>query len=198
MSGRIDDGRLLSWPTWMRLDLNRLVPRLIRLNWHSLPVCEVVAAPISAAAFALTSNDYSPARSEATPSYQLRCAASMRSALQSFNPQYHQVKSSTGPFENPSPPTSFMAGARSVLSTPQAHVRTRISQHLSPFRRANVTRLPRILQANRVVAHASYLPSFKPIHTISIQQPRPLQYNSTVQLGVGACSPSIALSFPTP
>ena len=76
---------------------------------------------------------------------------------------------------------------------------------LALFRSANVTRLPRILQANRVVAHASYLRSFKPFHTTSApsspqaqqpassqQQPRPLQrsaFNST-QLGVGACSPS--------
>jgi len=53
---------------------------------------------------------------------------------------------------------------------------------LSLFRRANVTRLPRILQASRVVAHASYLLSFKPFHTKSAppsspqaKQARPLQ-----------------------
>ncbi|KAN0093831.1 hypothetical protein V8E51_017015 [Hyaloscypha variabilis] len=77
---------------------------------------------------------------------------------------------------------------------------------LSLFRSANVTRPPRILQANRVVAHASYLRSFKPFHTTSApsspqaqqpassqqQQPRPLQRSAfdSTQLGVGACSPS--------
>jgi hypothetical protein len=58
---------------------------------------------------------------------------------------------------------------------------------LALFRSANVTRLPRILQANRVVAHTSYLLSFTPFHTTfppqqppsqqpTSQQPRPLQH----------------------
>jgi len=77
-----------------------------------------------------------------------------------------------------------------------------------------VTRPPRILQANRVVAHASYLRSFKPFHTTSApsspqaqqpassqqQQPRPLQRSAfdSTQLGVGACSPSCVLTHQTP
>jgi hypothetical protein len=60
---------------------------------------------------------------------------------------------------------------------------THFVTQLSLFRRANVTRLPRILQASRVVAHASYLLSFKPFHTKSAppaapKPSRPGRYNA--------------------
>jgi hypothetical protein len=73
---------------------------------------------------------------------------------------------------------------------------------LSLFRSANVTRPPRILQAkqNRVVAHASYLLSFKPLHTISSAPSTPKtssggRYNAldSIQLGTGASPPPVLL-----
>jgi len=95
-----------------------------------------------------------------------------------------------------SPPVLSRLSAHLCLvgaARPRRH--THFVTDLSLFRSANVTRPTRILQASRVVAHTSYLRSFKPFHTTSAppaapkpsgqhpssqqpaakQQPRPLQ-----------------------
>jgi hypothetical protein len=70
-----------------------------------------------------------------------------------------------------------------------------------PIRRANVTRLPRILQANRVVAHASYLSSFKPFHTHHFhpsKAPSPAAQAATTRTRFNSGLALVHSLFPTP
>ena len=82
---------------------------------------------------------------------------------------------------------------------PRRH--THFVTDLSLFRSANVTRPPRILQANRVVAHASYLSSFKPFHTHHFhpsKAPSPAAQAATTRTRFNSGLALVHSLFPTP
>lgn len=138
-------------------------------------------APKRGCCFKPPPTDYSPALSKALlPSPRIN-----RAPPHNLHLCPPQTSPAIAPFEkldaspNPRPRAISSHVLLSHAARPRRH--THFVTDLSLFRSANVTRPARILQANRVVALASYLLSFKPFHTISApsspqaQQPRPLQ-----------------------